>query len=171
VSAKYTTAPEVEKLARKLIGTVARHEYLADVRIDFIFIYEAPASKGRIVLGRARKIGGLSAYLADAPAAGDPNPDGFTERHPFFVIEISFDTWQELTEGQRVALVDHELCHCVVEFDLNTGEPKLSTVGHDVEEFACVVERHGLWSNGLTGMGRVMSEQLSLAIDHLESDR
>jgi hypothetical protein len=165
----YTTAPEVETLARKLINTVDRHEHLADVRVDFIFINEAPASKGRLVLGRARKVGGLTAYLASADATAEPNLDGFAPRAPFFVIEISFDTWQGLTEAQRVALVDHELCHCRVDFDDKTGEQKLSTVGHDVEEFACVVERHGLWSNGLTGMGRVMSEQLALAIDHLET--
>lgn len=169
MTAKYTTAPEVEKIARKLISTVERHQPLDEVRIDFIFIYEAPVSKGRVVLGRARKIGGLSAYLAEARPVGEPNLDGFTERQPFFVVEISFDTWQGLSDAQRVALVDHELCHCRIDYDTKTDEPKLSTVGHDVEEFACVVERHGLWSNGLTGMGRVMSEQLALAIDHLEA--
>lgn len=167
MAAMWTSAPEVEELAAKLIETVDRHAFLADVRVDFVFIDQAPKSKGRLVLGRARKIGGLSAYLADGVPRSGPNVDGFAARHPFFVVEISFDTWQELSDAQKVALVDHELCHCRVEFD-DGGECVLSTVGHDVEEFACVVERHGLWSNGLTGLGRVMSEQLSLAIDSLQ---
>ena len=168
MSAKYKPAPEVEELGRKLISTVERHEFLEGVRVEFVFIDKAPRSKGRDVLGRARKIGGLTAFLAGSLVAV-PDGAGFLAPDPFFLIEISHDYWIEvLSELQKVALVDHELCHLRVDHD-EAGEVSLSTCGHDVEEFACVVERHGLWSDGLTGLGRVMSEQLSLAIDKLET--
>jgi hypothetical protein len=167
MGAMYRSAPEVEKIAERLIATVERHELLGDVRVDYVFIDQAPVSRGRLILGRARKVTGLSAYLANGRPTSDPNLDGFTVREPLFVIEISFDTWRTLTTAQKEALVDHELCHCRVGIDEKTNGWKLSTVGHDVEEFACVVERHGLWSNGLTGLGRLMSEQLSLEINDL----
>lgn len=56
-----------------------------------------------------------------------------------FLICIAADTWPGLTAAQRTAVVDHELCHCVVDSDGPT------TIGHDYEEFAAIIERHGLW--------------------------
>ncbi|MBV1869258.1 MAG: hypothetical protein KUG69_15350, partial [Marinosulfonomonas sp.] len=164
MSAKYMPAPDVEQLARKLIDTVDRHAALDQAHIEFVFIDQAPRSKGRAVLGRARKLGGLPAFLAGG--SHPVTPIGMHDVDPFFVIEIAYDYWasDDFTDAHRVALVDHELCHCRVDEDVD-GEHKLSIVGHDVEEFACVVDRHGLWSAGLTSLGKVMSEQLSLGID------
>ena len=47
-----------------------------------------------------------------------------------------------LTEKQRLALIDHELCHIVRDVDSDSG---FSMRSHDIEEFAAVVERHGAW--------------------------
>lgn len=167
--AMYMPAPEVADIAADLIDTVDRHSDLEHVRIDYVFIDEAPTSKGRIVLGRARKVTGLNALLAGSAHQG--RTDGMQQPDPFFVVEIAHDYWtQVLTGAQQRALVDHELCHCDVEEHedpMRAGEWKLSIVGHDVEEFSCVVQRHGLWDVGLTRLGQVMSEQLSLEINHI----
>jgi hypothetical protein len=167
----YASAPEVAAIATDLINTVERHNNLAQVRVDYLFIDTAPKSKGRTILGRARKLGGLPAFLTGSshPRFEDQR---FREPDPFFVVEISHDFWaHELNDAQKRALVDHELCHCRVTTDELTREIKsLSIVGHDVEEFACVVQRHGLWDTGLTTLGQAMTEQLAFEIDHITTN-
>lgn len=165
---KLRHAPEVAAIAADLIATVPRHKNLSEVRIDYLFVDKAPVSHGRVVLGRARKVGGLNAFLA---AVGDiaEYRDGlgvFTEPAPFFVIVISHDTWADLKDHQRKALVDHELCHCIGDFN-KAGDPVLSMRSHDFEEFAEVIERHGLWSAASTKMGTAVAEQLVLAIEEI----
>jgi Putative phage metallopeptidase len=151
-------ADEVRDIAREVIAAVPDHAALADVRIEYVFRDKAPRSKGRIVLGRARKITGLNAYLADKRIRALSTPS------PFFVVEISEDTWQGLSPAQRRALVDHELCHCRVEVD-DDGEVVLSTRGHDFEEFASIIRRHGLWSTAAETVAAAVCEQLALAVD------
>lgn len=133
----YSEAPAVAEVARRLIPLY--HPHLCDpelpVRIDYIFVDPPPESKGKTVFGRARKTPALTAYLANE-AEGDQTP--------FFVVEIAAAAWELLDENARVALVDHELCHLGVSRGEH-GELKLYMIPHDLEEFVCVVERHGLW--------------------------
>lgn len=158
--AEYTRAPEVQEIAERLIREVDMHKNLAEARIEYVWRDKASKSKGRIVLAKARKVGGLNAWLANASA-------GYTDAEandPLFVIEVAADMWERLSEEQRVALVDHELCHCWVEMDAE-GNPELGTRGHDLEEFSCIVERHGLWKGDVDAFGREVIEQLALAIE------
>ena len=46
--------------------------------------------------------------------------------------------------AKRVALVDHELCHCLLD-EKADGTPALKLVPHDVEAFIAEVARHGIW--------------------------
>jgi hypothetical protein len=166
--AEYSPAPTVAEIAHQLIHRVEQHHNLVDAHIEYVFIKEAPKTRGREVWGRARKIGGLGAWIANPqqtkrPALGA----GFTEPWPFFVIEISHDVWTCIDDSQRVALVDHELSHCVVEYDEDSGEPKLGMRHHDVEEFLGVITRNGLWKQDVQSLGIAASEQLSLALDRI----
>lgn len=139
---EYWRAPEVAKIADELI--LKHHDHLnrVDVTIKCLFRHPAAKSHGRVVYGKAGKVGGRSAYLV--ALEHDVRVD---EGEPvdFFVIEIAHEPWQGLTESQRRALVDHELCHLDVELDDISGDRKLGTRGHDLEEFREVVQRHGLW--------------------------
>lgn len=161
---EYKPAPEVAEIARQLIARVTQHQPLVDVDITYLFIKDAPKSKGRNVLGRARKVSGLQAWLGHPDI--DP-PSAFVEPTDFFVIEISHNTWRDLDDSQRVALVDHELSHCAVDYDDETGEPVLKMRTHDVEEFIGVINRNGLWKEDVQQLGIVSSEQLSLALDRI----
>lgn len=134
MAAEFTAAPEVEAIARDLIG--AHHKHLINVPIRYVFRSEAAKSGGKIVWGKARKIGGLQAFLA---VKEDDLPVMETEGNEFFVIEIARDIWEDLTDAARAALVDHELMHCETEGD------KLVISPHDVEEFSGIIRRHGLW--------------------------
>jgi Putative phage metallopeptidase len=85
---------------------------------------------------------------------------GYDQAPDMFVVEIAFDAWEVLTERQRVALVDHELCHLVIE-GTETGEIVRRIKGHDVEEFQVVAERHGAWKPDLADFAKALQLRMS----------
>lgn len=142
----YTRAPEVEMIANRLIAK--HHTHLLEfgnVRIEYVFRSEATKTNGRTVLGKARKLTGLNAFLTLGDDAPEGRPDEDTpEVEPFFVMEIAADSWAVLTPTQRIALVDHELAHFKVGFD-DDMKVRFTIAPHDVEAFVSEVERHGMW--------------------------
>lgn len=140
---EYWRATEVERIARKLIGKHHQHLNRHDVTVRCLFRDPPARSRGKLVYGKARKVSGLTAYLVGLEHNDRLDDDGPVD---FFLIEIAQALWQGLTERQRVALVDHELCHLEVELPETEREDRtLSLRGHDLEEFTEVVKRHGLW--------------------------
>lgn len=139
--ANYRPAPEVKQIAEELISKYHQHLIDFDVRIEYIYIDKTPKTKGREVWGTCRKISSLNAFLANSQEYSDP----------FFVITISEPVWEILPLKSKIALVDHELCHAWAEAqqeeDTDGSEDvvKLSLNPHDLEEFVCIVRRHGLW--------------------------
>jgi hypothetical protein len=97
---------------------------------------------GFITLGKCKKASDLDRELA----AFD------------FIVLLSKSFWTDplVTDAQREALLDHELSHASVKVDFH-GEPERDERGrqvfrirkHDIEEFAAVVERHGLYKRDL----------------------
>lgn len=152
----YREAHEVARIAKDLIAKVPEHKALADVLVMYVFRSEATKSRGKLVLGKARMVSGLNAFLIQ-----DEDPDAGS----LFVVEIAEDTWNRMTEPQRRALVDHELCHFEVEPGDGENPAAMKMKGHDLEEFAGVVERHGFWRSDIATFGSKMAEQMSLAID------
>ena len=136
----YELAPEVEAVAKRIIDK--DHPTLRAIRIEYVFREKAAKSHGRAVAGTARKVTGVNALLATPGAQS-------SEDLAFFLITIARDIWDGLDQRKREALVDHELTHCAVQIDDTTGEAVLALRGHDLEEFASVVQRHGLWSDDL----------------------
>lgn len=127
---EYAAAGEVKQLAQSVIDKW--HPHLSGISIEYVFALEEIKNKGKLVLGRARKMSGLNSFLRSS------------DDEQFFVIEIWADGWRSMDQTARVALLDHELSHCKME--VKEGELRLFTVGHDLEEFNAVVERHGLWA-------------------------
>lgn len=125
----WAEARPVQKLANHLINQ--HHSHLATVEIRYFFYSKEIMQGDKQLWGRARKITGLNAVLANSDT---------TEDKQFFVIEIWRTMWDRMTEKQRAALVDHELEHCWVD-----ENDKLAIAKHDVEEFTNVIRRHGLW--------------------------
>jgi len=96
---------------------------------------------GHIVLGRCHKVADLN-----------------KEFMPFdFVVVLNKEYWDAFSEEQRLALVDHELCHAAASLDEQTGDQKEDERGrkvwrirkHDIEEFREIVERHGCYKSDL----------------------
>lgn len=124
---KFRIAEEVQIIAAGLITDV--HDHLAEARIIYLFRAGDWKSKGKVTLGQAGKVPEQWQYLTG---------------HDLVVI-INGDAWPALTDRQKVALVDHELCHFEKGIDA-AGDPKWCLVSHDVEEFTGVIQRHGLWT-------------------------
>jgi len=95
-----------------------------------------------VSLGKMKRAAGLLLYLGERD----------------FVMLVNWTTWGALEVPQRIALIDHELCHAGV--DAETG--KWGLLHHDVEEFGDVVRRWGLWLPDLKEFGTVIRAQLEI---------
>lgn len=127
MAVEWIKAPdEVIKMALEIIAE--HHPELLEFSVGFIFRSEASVSAGRRILGQASKVTGKYSPLLDL--------DG--------LVWLAADEWPRLSINQKRALIDHELCHFGVNEDGN-----LVMIGHDIEEFRCVVERYGLWTSDL----------------------
>lgn len=140
---EYGNAESVEQLALRLIPTY--HPELATARIVYIFVDKAGKKGGRSVLGKSRKISGALEFLLERD----------------FVIEVAMDCWNELTDRQRNALVDHLLECCTGVEDEQTGDMKWAMREADVREFTSILNRHGAWTDELAGMVQV-AQRLNL---------
>ena len=111
-----------------------------------------PDVDGRVTLGQCKRASDLDRELA----AFD------------FVILLRRAFWrnEQVTDAQRRALLDHELCHCARAQDKHgdpavdeRGRPVWRTRRHNVEEFAEVVERHGMWTGDLERVAIALRRQ------------
>lgn len=120
-----------------------KHEHLKDAKIAIAWRFGwTQDADGRLKLGQVKKGSDLDREM---------------HQHDF-VILLNHEAWNRggLNEEQRLAWVDHQLCHCQVVVDAN-GEPKTDEQGrtvwrirkHDIEEFQDIVARHGLYSGDL----------------------
>ena len=137
--------PEVIDLAQSLIRRY--HPTLIDARVRFVFQDVASYKDGWVVFATTSKV-----------------PPAYKVHLDFdFLIKIAFDQWAQMTADQREALIDHELCHCRCSLD----DGALSIRNHDIEEFAVIIERHGLWHSGLLRVGPALHKatQLSFAFE------
>lgn len=105
--------------------THQHHKRLDGASIAVLTKEKASKSKGKTILATASLV----------PSKVEPILDD--EYH--FMIVIGRDRWETLEDAQRRALIDHELCHCVMDGDA----PKMRN--HDYEEFAEIIARHGFW--------------------------
>ena len=120
------------------------HPRLAEARIAYLFA-ESLTRKGQEQLAKIKKAGALERYLGEVD----------------YIMVVNYETWQRLAKAQRRALLDHELCHCTVTSD-KYGHPRYGLRGHDLEEFAEIVDRHGLWMPDVEEFAEVVQQQLPL---------
>jgi hypothetical protein len=159
----YKLAIEPAEVGAELISSI--HWHLEGIPVLFLYQDEPDVSKGKTALATARKLGPKELPLLhmaiNAGADGFDSMPGFdgglfsrtpngysridSDEETAFVITVWENAWEKLSDRQRKALIDHELCHCRIEEDERTGKAKGVIVGHDIEEFNDVVRRHGHW--------------------------
>jgi hypothetical protein len=149
---KFWPAKEVKELAEVLIEE--HHQHLIGRTILYVFRSKASKKANRIRYAEAKRVSGLNAFLAyhrlqeeelEALRESGELPE------KFLLVVVGHDMWSFLEPSQRVALIDHGLCHFGAD-----GKPR----GHDVEEFRQVIERHGLWMPVLKDFGETAAEAL-----------
>lgn len=129
----YMDAEAVQEIATKLIQSY--HSELATARIRYIFVDRGSKKGAKTIPGKVRKITGTLEFLLELD----------------FLMEVSLDCWNNLTDTRRRALVDHLLSRCWGEEDEEDpgAGMKWSLRDPDVSEFADVLRRHGTWTEEL----------------------
>lgn len=141
----YEIAHDAKPIGEALIKDYHRHLLTTDTPLLYIFRSQHTLSNGRVVFAKAKRVTGMNAFLAYRQLfeeEGDYPP-------VINVIEIAKDVWFHLQPKQRVALIDHELCHFGDDGTMR---------GHDVEEFRAVIDRHGLWRPEIQDLAMSISQ-------------
>lgn len=127
--AEYWESKELTELGVEILNNY--HEEKMDARFAFIFISKMKK------MGKAEKI-------QDKHKAAGLEAD--------FLIIINNEEYHSLNKNQKKALLDHELTHCEVEEDEESGENVFSIREHTFEEFPEVISRWGAWEDGAEQM-------------------
>jgi hypothetical protein len=140
--------PEAYKLLRDVRDKW--HPDLEGAKIALAWRKRLKADKdGHLMLGKCMKASDLQRELV--------NWD--------FVILLNEEVFQDtaFTLEKRIALIDHELCHATRQLD-RFYAPATDEYGrsvwrmrkHDIEEFRCIVERHGCYKKDLEAFAQVL---------------
>jgi len=130
VPLQFDYAETVEALAKPIISQY--HTHLINCKIAYIYRNKPMVSAGRAVFATAQKCSALIRDLCKISGG-----EGYD-----FIITINYESWNLLTDDQKKAVLDHELCHCLVDENEN-GDIKLSIAPHEINEFSIIVARWG----------------------------
>lgn len=142
---EYGKAPsDVVDLAQELIDLY--HPSLQDAGVGMLFRYKTTMVNGRVTLGKAKKL---------------PKDVAVWLRLDF-IIWLDADWYlNHLSQFQRRALIDHELCHCYKMDDAANIRP------HDIEEFAVIIQRYGFWQpNPTANVERAIQRRFEFVANH-----
>jgi Putative phage metallopeptidase len=129
----YSESDTLMRIAQGLIPN--HHPELASARIKYLFVDKGASKGGRELFGKAQKVSGVNEFLIEHD----------------FLITVSEEKWRDLTAKQRHALMDHLLECCTGEEDEKSGGAmKWKIREPEVQEFASILDRHGVWHDGLT---------------------
>ncbi len=131
-------AEQPRAIGEALVRTL--HKHLERAQIAYLFREQIEGK-----LGVAAKCSAKVRFLADRD----------------YTIEFDWKAWKALSPEQRIALVDHELCHC----GGRDEKGNWTVQRHDVEEFTAIVGRYGCWRPELQGFVRTASQQAELFPD------
>lgn len=117
------------------------HDSLIQANIAYLFKNKEITRGGKKVLATAEKCSAKVKAISDYD----------------FVIVVAYPTWNDLTDKQKLAVLDHELEHCLITED-DEGNMKCQILSHDVEEFINIINRHQLYREDLVALGRVITK-------------
>jgi hypothetical protein len=125
-NSEYLEAPELEKIAGKIIEVHVGFSYLTELRVVYLWKEKGGTRLGKATLGKCQRPQGLLAKFCPAD----------------FIIWLGADHHRAFrsTRYQVEATVFHEMCHTGEDGD---EEPVMEP--HDYEGFVREVELYGLW--------------------------
>ena len=128
---------ELLELAREVQGKY--HAHLLMARFGFAFRSKAPTQRGSVVLASVSVV----------------SPRVHVHLELDFLMWVALPEWERMSRARRVALLDHEFCHCGEKADGGWV-----MVDHDVQEFIGIIERHGFWTFNLRRLEKVVQNCL-----------
>lgn len=137
VPVQYDRAESVEEIAKKLIRE--HHTELVNTKIAYLYKNRPIKARGREVIAFVSTCSGIVKAISEVDV----------------VMIVSYPAFQPLSDSHKLAVIDHELTHLLIEED-SAGAPKVRMLAHDVEEFSAIIERHGLYQEDLVRLGRVI---------------
>jgi len=136
---------EPRQIVKRLIAEC--HGHLAMCRILVVWRRDAKKRKERRILAFVTKTQPYVRLLANAHAHAAAELHGESSAHvpvdPQIILDIALEQWLEASDAEKLALIDHELCHIV----LKNGDFQLED--HDIQEFSAVVGRRGAYRDDL----------------------
>lgn len=156
---KLTADSDLQGLVEELIEK--HHPELDGVegRVKIRYTDTTKKSGGQEHAAWSRKVGGTEAILKgshDEVADEEEKDLLWLSPVPYFEIFVCRPVFMKLSSEQRMALIDHELCHCIVT-STDEGEERLGRrSAHDVEEFHEIASRYG--ETYRSGIDRIMDE-------------
>ena len=139
VPLQFDPAESVEEIAKELIPKY--HSWLACAEIAYLFCNKEITKSGKKVVATAEKTSKKVKTLCGKD----------------FVLTVSYPIWNDLERNIKLAVVDHELMHMLIDDD-DQGNQKCSIIPHDYEEFHAIIKRHGLYRGELELMGNMVKE-------------
>lgn len=147
IDPKATPTPEPYRLMEEM--RAKHHPDIQSARIALAWRKGfKPDPDGRLILGRCIKASDLQRELVDFD----------------FVILLNREVWDDpgFVRAKKLALIDHELCHADRAYDNDgprcdsRGRPVWRIRKHDIEEFQCIVDRHGCYKRDLEAFAEVL---------------
>lgn len=133
---EYRDADQPQAIVKAMMLPLHRH--LRKSRIGCVYRQQLAGKVGKMVLAHASKVGSKLKHWAELD----------------FLIELNWLAWTNMEPQQKLALIDHELCHFGMETKEN-GDEKCLILPHDVEEFTPIVARWGLWKEDVRAFAKV----------------
>ena len=128
---EYLTAPvEVHEFVDNVRAQY--HEEIGGYDLGIYFVDTLGENMGRPVAAKIKKASGFEKHV--------------TEHDLILFIDEHTWTGSHNKVAYKTALIDHELSHVGIE-TTDKGEKRLRIVGHEIEDFRAVIERHGDWAN------------------------
>jgi hypothetical protein len=150
---KFQHSDEVELIAKTLVAD--NHEHLRVAAIAYLMKKLDPDKEAKLPKRREGKKGAMARAIS--------TPQLWHALCGFdFVLVVDELYWRLLGPEQKVALVDHELCHFALD------EDGWYVRDHDVEEFKAILERHGFWRQDLQDFVLAAPIQRELPLDKTE---
>jgi len=147
---------EIADIALPIIEN--HHAHLACFCVAFFFIGKKRKKGGKRVLGTASILTETErAWVKDASSDLAALNVHWAELCGGFAIKVENEWWKGATEKQQLALLDHELCHCSCS-ESDDGEMTPRLIGHDVEEFQVIIQRHGDWNGEIKPLIKVYTD-------------
>ena len=140
----YTWNPEGERIAEQLIKNY--HPHLRGFEIAYMFKAKppevaveehTPADAPRRPTRRKSSTGKIK--IAECRLVSQKYRLLFAKDYRW-IITADQEIWDAFDDKQKTAVIDHELCHAVLDDD---GNPRIRK--HDLEEFSSIAQRYGYY--------------------------